>query len=256
MDRFAVISDIHGNLHAMESVLSEIDRLGLTEVVCLGDIVGYGPFPHKCVDLAIRCCSIIVRGNHEEAVINPEREIEFNGPAREAIMWTRNVLGPLHLDALCRIPDTAHPNETVMCIHDSPADGPMDYVHDAYAALEAFPAFTEPICLVGHTHVPVVFDAPQLTGEAAAAMTPADIIVHRPVPGVPMQLCPHRRYICNPGSVGQPRDADARASFAVFDMNDRTFTVHRKAYDIDAAQLATRQAGLPTVLADRLAIGA
>ncbi len=251
MDRFAVISDIHGNLHALEAVLSEVDRLGLTEVVCLGDIVGYGPFPDKCVDLTIRCCSIIVRGNHEEAVINPERQIEFNGQAREAIMWTRDVLGPLHLGALCRIPDTAPPHEAVMCIHDSPADDPMDYVHDAYAASEAFPGFTEPICLVGHTHVAVVFDAP-LGGE----ITPADIIVHRPEAGAPVQLCPQRRHICNPGSVGQPRDADPRASFAVLDMNDRTFTVHRKAYDVDAAQLATRQAGLPTVLADRLAIGA
>ena len=70
MDRFAVISDIHGNLHALEAVLAEIDRLAINEVVCLGDIVGYGPFPHKCVDLVIRCCSIIVRGNHEEAVVD------------------------------------------------------------------------------------------------------------------------------------------------------------------------------------------
>ena len=256
MDRFAVISDIHGNLHALEAVLSEVDRLGLTEVVCLGDIVGYGPFPDKCVDLAIRCCSIIVRGNHEEAVINADCEIEFNGPAREAIMWTRGVLGPLHLDALCRLAETAHPNEAVLCIHDSPAAGPMDYVHDAYAASEAFPAFAEQICLVGHTHVPAVFDAPPLGDQDTGPVAALDIIVHQLKPGVPLPLCLDRRYICNPGSVGQPRDTDPRASFAVLDMNDRTFTVHRTAYDIDAAQLATRQAGLPTVLADRLAIGA
>ena len=87
-------------------------------------------------------------------------------------------------------------------------------------------------------------------------MAPADIITHKLEPGVPVTLSPDRRYICNPGSVGQPRDADPRASFAVLDMNDRSFTVHRKSYDIDAAQLATRQAGLPPVLADRLAIGA
>ncbi len=132
----------------------------------------------------------------------------------------------------------------------------MDYVHDAYAASEAFPAFAEPICLVGHTHVPAVFDAPPLGDDDTCSLTPADIIVHQVEPGVPVPLCPQRRYICNPGSVGQPRDADPRASFAVLDMNDRTFTVHRTAYDIDAAQMATRQAGLPTVLADRLAIGA
>ena len=259
MDRFAVISDIHGNLHAVEAVLAEIDRLAITEVVCLGDIVGYGPFPHKCVDLVIKCCSMIVRGNHEEAVINPEREIEFNGPAREAIMWTRGILGPLHLDALCRLAETVHPHEDVMCIHDSPADGPMDYVHDTAAASEAFPAFSEPVCLIGHTHVPVVFDAPRVSDDDDdddRQLMPDDIIAYRPDPGVPMQLCPQRRYICNPGSVGQPRDADPRASFAVLDMNDRTFTIHRTMYDINAAQMATLKAGLPSVLADRLAIGA
>ena len=256
MDRFAVISDIHGNLHALEAVLAEIDRLMITEVVCLGDIVGYGPFPDKCVDLVIRCCSLIIRGNHEEAVINPEREIEFNGPAREAIMWTRGVLGPLHLDALCRLAETVHPHEDVMCIHDSPADGPMDYVHDTAAAADAFPAFTEPLCLVGHTHVPIVFDAPCVSADGDGQPPTGDILAYTPAPGVPMQLCPQRRYICNPGSVGQPRDADPRASFAVLDMNDRTFTVHRTMYDIDAAQIATLKAGLPSVLADRLTIGA
>jgi len=256
MNRFAVISDIHGNLHALEAALTQIDRLGITEVVCLGDIVGYGPFPDKCVDLVIRCCSIIVRGNHDEAVINPECEIEFNGPAREAIMWTRGVLGPLHLDALCRLAATAHPHDEVLCIHDSPAGAPTDYVHDAYAASLAFPAFTEPVCLVGHTHVPVVFDAQGVNGEPGKPVSPGDIVTHTPKPGVPMSLCPQRRYVCNPGSIGQPRDSDPRASFGVLDMDDRTFTVERQVYDIDAAQLATHQAGLPPVLADRLAIGA
>ena len=258
MDRFAIISDIHGNLHALEAVLAEIDRLLITEVVCLGDIVGYGPFPHKCVDLVIRCCSTIIRGNHDEAVINPEREIEFNGPAREAIMWTRGVLGPLHLDALSRLAETAHPHEDVVCIHGSPADGPMDYVHDTAAALDSFPAFGEPLCPPGHPHIPLVFQAPPAARDRTRDRPPPPPPTphSRPDSGVPVQLCPQRRHICNPGSVGQPRDADPRASFAVLDMNDRTFTVHRTMYDIDAAQMATLKAGLPSVLADRLAIGA
>jgi predicted phosphodiesterase len=250
MSRFAVISDIHGNLHALESVLGEIHRMGLPEVICLGDIVGYGPFPDRCIDLVVKCCAHIVRGNHDDAVINPEQEIYFNGPAREAILWTRSVLGPLHLNAMVNIAEQTKPHDSVLCLHDSPIESPTDYIHDANIAALAFGGFCDPICLVGHTHVPVVFEAPP------GDVTPADVVTHRTESGRPITLCPDHRQICNPGSVGQPRDTDPRASFAVLDLDERTFTVHRCEYDIDAAQLATQQAGLPFVLAERLAIGA
>jgi predicted phosphodiesterase len=252
--RFAVISDIHGNLHALEAVLAEIDRLGLHDIICLGDIVGYGPFPGRCVDLVVKCCAMIVRGNHDDAVINPQRLIEFNGPARESISWTRGVLGPLHLNALCRLPQVVRPHKTVLCIHDSPTRAPTDYVHDAHIAAVAFGGFPEAICLLGHTHVPVIFEA--RADEVPGPLSPQDVITYTPHPGVPVFLGEGRRQICNPGSVGQPRDADPRASFAVLDLDDRTFTIHRTDYDIDAAQIATVEAGLPTVLAERLAIGA
>jgi predicted phosphodiesterase len=250
--RYAVISDIHGNIHALEAVLGEIDRLGLGEIICLGDIVGYGPFPERCVDMVVKCCSIIVRGNHDDAVINPQRLVEFNGPARAAINWTRGVLGPLHLNALCRLPQAARPHASVLCIHDSPTRSPTDYVHDAHIAAVAFGGFAEPVCLLGHTHVPVVFEAPACDGP----LTPGEVVTYAPLAGVPLHLEAGHRQICNPGSVGQPRDADPRASFAVLDLAERTFTVHRTDYDIDAAQIATVEAGLPTVLAERLAIGA
>lgn len=253
MSRYAVISDVHGNLHALEAVLSRIAEFQVDEVLCLGDIVGYGPYPDKCLDLVIRCCSTAIRGNHDDAVINPERVIEFNGPARDAIDWTRGVLGPLHLDALCRLRPTQQPHESVLCIHDSPVAAATDYVHDTHIAALAFGGFDCKICLLGHTHVPVVFEAP---GDAGAALTTADIVAHAPQPGVPIALDGDSRFICNPGSVGQPRDADPRASFAILDLDAATFTVHRQEYDIVAAQHATQQAGLPTVLADRLAIGA
>ncbi|MHC4220345.1 MAG: metallophosphoesterase family protein [Planctomycetota bacterium] len=253
MSRYAIVSDIHGNLHALEAVLMRIDTMGISELICLGDIVGYGPFPARCVDLVVKCCSAIVRGNHEEAVINPEREMEFNGPARAAIAWTRGVLGPLHLDAICRIREIEHIHESVMCIHDSPADAPTDYVHDAGIAAGAFGGFDLPFCLLGHTHVPMVFET---RADRDGELTALDVTAHAPKAGVPVPVTPGCRYICNPGSVGQPRDADPRASFAVLDLDEATFTVHRQEYDIDAAQVATLQAGLPTVLADRLAIGA
>jgi predicted phosphodiesterase len=253
MGRYAVISDIHGNLHALEAVLSRIDEMGILDLICLGDIVGYGPFPGRCVDLVVKCCSTVVRGNHDDAVINPEREAEFNGPARTAIAWTREVLGPLHMDAICRIRKIEHPADPVMCIHDSPVEAPTDYVHDAGIAAEAFGGFEKTMCLLGHTHVPMVFEAATRTKVGLSAR---DVIAHIPQPDLPVPINPGCRYICNPGSVGQPRDADPRASFAVLDLDAGMFTIHRQEYDVDAAQLATHQAGLPTVLAERLAIGA
>jgi predicted phosphodiesterase len=203
-----VISDIHGNLHALEAVLSRIEGMGINEIICLGDIVGYGPYPGRCVDLVVKCCSTVVRGNHDDAVINPEREMEFNGPARTAIAWTRGVLGPLHLDALCRIREIEELDKTVMCIHDSPADAPTDYVHDAGIAAGAFSGFALPVCLLGHTHVPMIFEAP---ADSDGALTALEVTARVPRAEEPLAMGGEFRYICNPGSVGQPRDADPRA---------------------------------------------
>ncbi|MHC4427421.1 MAG: metallophosphoesterase family protein, partial [Planctomycetota bacterium] len=252
MSRFAVISDVHANLQALEAVLQRIDELGLEEVLCLGDVVGYGPHPDRCLDLVIRCCATIVRGNHDDAVINAQREAEFNGPAREAIAWTRGMLGPLHLGQIVRLKTIERPHASIMCVHDCPVPGPTDYVHDPHIASLAFAGIESPICLLGHTHVPTVFEAPTASG----AVDPEQVVVHDTDDGVAVPLNLERRYICNPGSVGQPRDADPRASFAVLDLDTPSFTVHRVEYDIDATQLATQQAGLPLVLAERLSIGA
>ena len=254
MNRFAVISDIHGNLHALQAVLARIDRLNVDGILCLGDIVGYGPYPDRCIDLVTRCCTVTVRGNHDDAVINTKRELEFNGYARQAIIWTRGVLGPLHFAALNRLKEIDHPHESVMCVHDSPTPGPTDYVHDTRIAAIAFAGVDRPICLIGHTHVPMVFEAPAVNG--GASLTAGEIVAYGPRDRMSIPLDVSRRYICNPGSVGQPRDADPRASFAVLDLDRREFTVHREEYDIVAAQLATEKAGLPTILAQRLAIGA
>jgi predicted phosphodiesterase len=253
MSRYAIISDIHGNLQALETVLYAIADLDVHEVVCLGDIVGYGPAPDACIDLVTRCCSITVRGNHDEAVIDPVIASEFNGAAQEAIHWTRRVLGPLHLNALTRLKQFEYIGEEIMCVHDCPAPAPTDYVHDKVIASMAFIGVDRPICLLGHTHVPIVFEAEAMNGRILKAV---DLIAHLPRDGEPIQLSPEKRFICNPGSVGQPRDADPRASFAVLDMDEWTFTVHRREYDIASVQRDTLRVGLPVILADRLAIGA
>ena len=256
MKRLAIISDIHSNLHALQAVLARLSEFELDELVCLGDIVGYGPFPERCLDLVVRHCSVIVQGNHDEAVIDPFVADEFNGAAREAIYWTRDTLGPLHLNALNRLPKVAHIGTTVTCVHDCPVPGPTDYVHDKQVAAMAFRGVETNICLIGHTHVPMIFEAP--TMNADEQLTALEIIAY--LPNEPIELLPDRRYICNPGSVGQPRDCDPRASFAILELNEpgeaSTFTVYRQEYDIAAAQRAAQKAGLPMVLADRLALGA
>jgi predicted phosphodiesterase len=254
MSRLGIISDIHGNLHALQAVLSYLGKASIDELICLGDIVGYGPAPDVCLDLVVKHCSVIVRGNHDEAVVDPRRADEFNGAARDAVFWTREVLGPLHLNALNRLKPIEHVSDEVLCVHDSPADGPTDYVHDQHVARWAFRGVDRPICLLGHTHVPMLFEAPGTDPETDLAIS--DIVAHLPQDGVSISFETECRYICNPGSVGQPRDCDPRASFAILDLQERTFTVHRCEYDIAGAQAASAAAGLPVVLADRLSIGA
>jgi predicted phosphodiesterase len=254
MSRYAILSDIHGNLFALEAVLGRLSGQTFDEIVCLGDIVGYGPFPGECIDLVMRTCSVIVRGNHDDAVVDPVAADVFNGVAREAIYWTIEHLGPLHRTAMVQLKPTWLMNDRVMCIHDCPVPAPTDYVHDKAIAAMAFRGVTRPICLLGHTHVPMVFETEET--DPAQALSAPQVTAYLPTDGVPVQLDRACRYICNPGSVGQPRDADPRASFAILDLEAMTYTVHRQDYDINAAQEATMRAGLPFVLAERLGIGA
>jgi len=256
MSRFAIISDIHGNCFAFEAVLARMAELDVEALVCLGDIVGYGPHPGECIDLVVKYCEYVVQGNHDQAVVDPYCADTFNGAAREAIFWTRDALGPLHLSALLQLPITERfgAQDEVLCIHDCPVALPTNYVHDQQIAAMAFAGVERGICLIGHTHVPMVFEAPLADG--GTPLTAADVTAYIPGHDAAIELDPEMRYICNPGSVGQPRDCDPRASFAVLDLGPRTFTVHRVEYDIAAAQSAAQLAGLPTILADRLAIGA
>jgi len=254
MNTIAVISDIHANLHALEAVLAEIRSLRIREVVCLGDVVGYGPYPAECLDLVMSRCRHTVLGNHDEAVFNDAAARNFNGPALAALQWTRSALPSRHVDLLRLLPHLASIEPHVMCIHDCPAPAPTDYVHDTHMAAIAFRGVERRVCLLGHTHVPAVFESDStdpddhLTPSRVASFVLGDRL------GVPLR--PGRRYICNPGSVGQPRDADPRASFGILNLRKWTFGVRRVAYDVDAAQAATRRAGLPTILAERLAVGA
>jgi len=212
MNRYGVISDIHGNMHALQAVLARMDGMNVDGILCLGDIVGYGPFPDSCLDLVIRRCKHIVQGNHDQAVVDPVVANEFNGAAREAIYWTVEALGQLHMNALNRLRKRLNVGQKIMLVHDNPASSVMDYVHDAEVAAAAFKGVDRHICLLGHTHVPMVFEAPTLNPEEP--LTAPELVVYQPQDGQAIQLDPERRYICNPGAVGQPRDAPHASSLS------------------------------------------
>lgn len=253
MSRFAVISDIHGNLHALNAVLDRINTMGVDDIICLGDVVGYGPDPGLCLDLVIRNCGTIVMGNHDLAVLDPSYVEGFNETARSVLGWTRNQLEPFHLDAINRMRELEYVGEHITCVHDNPQPSPMTYIYNQDVATLAFRAMTTPICLVGHTHLPMIFET---TNRSKCDLKPSDIKAYQPHDGISFSLDSNASVICNPGSVGQPRDGDSRASFAVIDLNEWSYTVHRQSYDIAGAQLASQRRGLPDVLAHRLAIGA
>lgn len=254
MSRFAIISDIHSNLHALQAVFARIDALGIRDVVCLGDVVGYGPNPGECVDLVLERCPTIVRGNHDEGVLDRASLADFNGVARSALVWTRQTLARRQIEHIARMPTVAHLCGAAMCVHDSPQPGTAAYVHDPRAAAVAFRGVENAMCLLGHTHVPVSFETDSLFPDEPLT---AKQVRARPLrDGDVVQLDSGCRYILNPGAVGQPRDCDPRASFAVLDLNAGTFTVHRVEYDIAGAQHAMHVAGLPLLLAQRLAVGA
>lgn len=249
--RYAVLSDIHSNLEALTAALDFLSAQKIGRYFCAGDVLGYGADPLPCLQKLQALDALVVAGNHDQACIGKLDESWFNLPAREAIRWTRGQLGIMDMDLLRRLP-----------LHTS--EGPFTLVHSALRHPERFTYLVDPggivdslilcrtlFCLAGHTHYPCVveydFEQRRLLNVFAA---PDEL---KKVPFV--NNAHARRYFVNPGSVGQPRDGDARASFAIIDMEASAIEFHRVAYNIPAAQEKIRKAALPGFLADRLAMG-
>ena len=250
--RLGVISDVHGNRLALEAALRTLDEAGIDRLVCLGDVVGYGPDPEACLDLVLERDPVIVLGNHEDALLDPSLGSGFREVAREAIDWTRRRLRTVRPDLLQRLatlPGMAYIGSAVMCVHDSPIPGGARYLVDESAASDAFRGVDVPICLIGHTHLPVGF---RWRGGAGSA----GVETFRGASLRTVRLDATQRWIINPGSVGQPRDGDPRASFAIIDLAEGVVSWERVAYDIDAAQRRALASGLPARTAERLALGA
>ncbi len=238
--RILVFSDIHGNVEALERVCEEAARLHPDLIVSLGDVVGYGANPNECVSIVQEAAHIRIGGNHDVAAAGLIGTETFNGTARSAIKWTSREIHPRHRDALGEY-DTVRRCEDCVFAHASPLS-PMDweYVYTINQANAIFEEIRERFVFIGHTHVPAIIER---RGERGA----------RVVRGTLAAVEPGSRYLVNVGSIGQPRDGIAAASFALLDAQKGTIMIRRVPYDIRSAQDKIRSSGLPESLAERLA---
>jgi len=240
--KYALISDIHANLEALQACLAEIDAEGADEILCLGDIVGYGACPNECLDLVRQRARQIVIGNHDAAVIETTEADYFNGDARAAVEWTRTELTAENRDFLLQLPYTASPADDLLLVHASPGEPEAwDYVIDERDARRELAAQSTRLCFVGHTHVPGFFV--QQDGEILQFFPPD------------YHLEEGERALVNVGSVGQPRDGDQRAAFGLYDSASGRIEIRRIGYDISRVQDRIRETTLPASAASRLAWG-
>jgi predicted phosphodiesterase len=240
--RIAVISDIHSNLRALDAVLATI---GTVDAIWhLGDVVGYGPELEGVIERLGEIGAIGVKGNHDDAAVGGPTIEYFNADARLAIEWTATRLDPPAFRYLAELPERLVPEGSdFTLVHGSPRDPIWEYLASPQAAIENLTEFETPYCLCGHTHIPLVFR------ERAGRIQTFGVDHHS---GLHLD---GRRAILNPGSVGQPRDGDPRASYMTLDTAAGLAVWERVAYDIDATQVAMLAAGLPPRLARRLSLG-
>ncbi len=250
MARIALLSDIHGNAVALKRVLREVAKEGVDSVICLGDVVGYGPAPAECVELVYDHCDVCVLGNHDEAVLVDGTEERFNDRARAALDYTRGALDDWHLTMLKLMPYRAT-RSGVAFAHGSFGKARFDYLYTAQAASRSFAGFTERFGVVGHTHLPSVFTCVDCDADG-----PVDIGLLALEGTTRMNLRPDRRAILNPGSVGQPRDRNPDAAWGLLDTEEGWFEVRRLSYNVREVGAQMSKVGLPEFHAERLKVGA
>jgi len=242
--RYAIIADIHANLAAFTAVLDDIEiRGGMEEIWCLGDIVGYGPDPHQCLELLRQYKHVCVAGNHDWAAIGKIDTSDFNPDAAASCRWTAQQLSPEDVEYLGSLPLVIERGDFTL-VHGSPREPVWEYLLSVSNAKENFASFQSQFCLVGHSHVPLVF----LNDEAGACY------FNRFSSDVKLALGKDR-LIINPGGVGQPRDSDPRASYALYESDAGVVTLYRVTYDISATQTRMAMYNLPVRLVTRLGYG-
>ena len=231
--RIAIISDVHGNLEALEMALWILSEKKYDELVCLGDIVGYGANPNECLTLIRKNTDHILLGNHDEASLDLAQTDAFNPYAKAAAVWTNDELTDENKSFLGKLPYTLE-LDGVLFVHASPYQPhEWHYIISPGDARDNFIHFTTQVCFVGHSHVPAIFSEDVWSKEVVR----------------------DKKFIVNVGSVGQPRDGDPRLSCGLFDTKEWKYENIRSEYDVMKASEKIRKAGLPRALADRILVG-
>ncbi len=238
--KFAILGDIHGNWEALHAVLEDARREGVTRFVCVGDMVGYNADPERCLDTIMQMDCVTVRGNHDHYCAHDECLQSFHPLAANVMTWTRARLNDTQIAYLRDLP-LSRSVSGFMLVH-STLDMPerWGYVFEELEAEAHFAYQSTALCFHGHTHVPVVF-------EKTAQV--------RRLPAEPIRIVAGRKYFINVGSVGQPRDGNPDASYAIYNSADREVVFRRIPYDVHTTQEKIRRAGLPERLAVRLGLG-
>jgi len=240
--KYAIISDIHANLEALDAVLAKARDLDVDGYICMGDVVGYNANPRECIETLQQLApAAVIRGNHDQYASSSAELIGFNPQAAWAVEWTRENISEDDKAWLRSLPFQETLGAKVTLVHatlDMPAK--WGYIFDKWNATACFNYQRTQVCFFGHTHVPLAFDR---FGQVTAGK-------YREV-----RFEPGHKYLINVGSVGQPRDGDPRAAFAIYLPDERKVELHRVSYDLDTCQAKIRQVGLPERCAERLAIG-
>ncbi len=239
--RIAIISDIHGNLEALQSILEHIKSQDINEIVCLGDVIGYGANPNECTDIIKETCKVVIAGNHDFAATGKTDISFFNPYAKQAVLWTKNVLTAASFEYISNLPFHEYVNERIY-VHATPLRPEnWGYIMSNFEALKEFGYFSQKVCFVGHSHFPIIIEFQD--GKCQF------------VRNSEITLQDEKRYIINVGSVGQPRDGNVRACYIIYNIEAKHIQYHRVEYDIATTQKKIRDAGLPEILAERLAQG-
>jgi len=244
--RYLVLTDIHANLEALEAVLE--DAGDYDAVLCLGDLVGYGPNPNECVERVRELPDLTcLAGNHDWAALGKLDLSTFNSEARKAAEWTRDQLRDDVSAFLGELPPKLETEDFALA-HGSPRDPIWEYLVVDYQGPPNFEEFSAPFCFVGHTHVPRTFVETKNGSNV-------HVEVQMPGAGDEVDLADGDRRIVNPGGVGQPRNGDPRAAYGIWDSETGIFTFRRVPYNVSATQKKIQKAGLPGVLGTRLRLG-
>ncbi len=245
--RFLILSDVHANLTALEAALTAVEGRW-EKALCLGDVVGYGPDPNEVVDRLRSLPAVTIRGNHDKAGSGLENAQDFNPVARSAALWTLDHLRPENVDYLKQLPTGPLQVDGIALVHGAVRDED-EYVFGPVQALDGLLEAPAPVTFFGHTH---------LQGGFSMRDNKVEVLHFRPAAGksyATLQLEKGTQYLLNPGSIGQPRDGDPRAGFAVADMDRHQVEFWRVPYDVEVVQKRMAEAGLPEPLILRLAFG-